>query len=68
MSKHDAPDVSVENHGSIMLFRLLTPAAQEWVDDNVADDAQFLGNGLAVEPRYAENLASGMIDAGLAVA
>lgn len=60
-------DVSIENHGSLMLFRLLTPAATDFVDENVSEDAQFLGNALAVEPRYAQDLAQGMIDAGLAV-
>ena len=61
------PDVSIENHGSVMLFRLLTPAATDFVDENVSTDAQYLGNALAVEPRYAQDLAQGMIDAGLAV-
>jgi hypothetical protein len=60
-------DVSIENHGSLFLFRLLTPAATEFVDENVSEDAQFLGNALAVEPRCAQDLAQGMIDAGLAV-
>ena len=60
-------DVSIENHGSLILFRLLTPAATDFVDENVSEDAQFLGNALAVEPRYAQNLAEGMIEAGLAV-
>lgn len=61
------PDVSIENHGSIMLFRLLTPAATEFVDEHVSEDAQFFGGALCVEPRYAQDLAEGMIEAGLAV-
>lgn len=61
------PDVSIENHGSMILFRLLTPEATNFVDENVSQDAQFFGNALAVEPRYAQDLAQGMIDAGLAV-
>jgi len=61
------PDVSIENHGSIILFRLLTPAAINFADENVQDGAQYFGNALAVEPRYAQDLAEGMIDVGLAV-
>jgi len=60
------PDVSIENHGSIMLFRLLTPAAIDFVDVNVTESESF-GNAIAVEPRYAQDLAQGMIDAGLVV-
>jgi len=32
---HTELDVSVENHGSIFLFRILTPAAQEFVDEHL---------------------------------
>lgn len=60
-------DVQVENHGSIFLFRILTDAAQSWVDENVSEEAQWMGNGLAVEHRYAEDLAQGMLNAGLNV-
>ena len=49
-------DVSIESHGSLMLFRLLTPAATDFVDENVSEDAQYLGNALAVEPRYAQDI------------
>lgn len=60
-------DVTIENHGSIMLFRLNTDAAEEWVDTYVSDDAQLWGGALVVEPRYAGNLAAGMVDDGLEV-
>jgi hypothetical protein len=60
-------DVKVENHGTIMLFRLLTDAAEEWVDENVPDNSQYWSDSLVVEPRYAEDLALGMIEAGLEV-
>jgi hypothetical protein len=60
-------DVIISNHGSIMLFALLSERAREWVDENVSENRQFLGGSLAVEPRYAADLAQGMIDAGLVV-
>ncbi len=67
MAKH--VDVRVENHGSIMLFIVLTPAAVEWVAENVPTEGwQWLGQrSFAVEPRYADNLIAGMEDAGLIV-
>ena len=58
-------DVLVENHGSIFLFRLYSTAAKDWVDENVSADAQFLGDGLAVEWRFARDLAAGMQADGL---
>ena len=61
------PDVLVENHFSLILFRLLTPAANQWVENNVSEDAQFFGGALVVEPRYASDLIHGLIADGLAV-
>lgn len=63
----DAIDVMVENHGSVFVFQPLSPAGREWIDQNVGDDAQWIGGGLAVENRYARELAQGMLDAGLRV-
>lgn len=60
-------DVMVQNEGSVMLFHLLTPEAHAFVNDNVPEDAQYFGNSLVVEPRYALDLANGMQSAGLAV-
>ncbi len=59
------PDVIVEDHFSLLLFRLLSPSAKSWVDQNVQTDAQFFGGALVVEPRYAENLVRGMRESGL---
>lgn len=60
-------DVTIENHGSIFLFHLHTDAAEEWVETHVPGDAMFFGGALAVEHRYAEDLAGGMLDDGLEV-
>jgi hypothetical protein len=61
-------DFSVENHGSLFLFRMNTAAARQWVHDNVEDDAQFFCDALVVEHRYAANLAEGMRGDGLVLA
>lgn len=62
------PDVEFLNSGSVFLVVPLTPAAQTWVDENLALESwQWLGAGFACEPRYAGDLAQGMADDGLVV-
>jgi hypothetical protein len=56
----------VENHGSIVLVRPLTPDVTNWLVDHTADDAQWFGNALVVEPRYVEALVEGLIAEGFA--
>ena len=55
------PDVYVENYGSLFLFHVKTEEAKTWVEANVGE-AEL---PLAVEHRYAYDLAQGMLDAGL---
>lgn len=62
-----SPDVIVEDHFSLLLFRLLSHSAKSWVDQNVQEDAQFFGGALVVEPRYTQNLIKGMCGSGLEV-
>lgn len=61
-------DVEVENHGSIFIFRPLTPAAEDFIEENVSREG-FHPNWptLTVESRYAANLAEGMKQSGLVV-
>ena len=62
------PDLRVDNHGSIILVTPLTPAGEEWIDINVSPEPwQWLGRGLAVEPRYAGALIEGAMGDGLEV-
>jgi hypothetical protein len=60
-------DVEISRHGSIFLFALRTESAQQWVDENVGGDATWFGDQLAVEGRYAVDLAGGMLGDGLQV-
>lgn len=62
-----AKDVELEFHGTINLLRPLSPQAASWIDENIADEAQWFGGALAVEPRYCPVIVAGMIDDGLAV-
>ena len=62
------PDVFVRCEGTIFLFEPLTIAAKQWIDENVQPDTQWFGNALAVEWRYAAELAAAMRGAGLVLA
>lgn len=46
---------TVTFHGSLCLVTPNTPAASMWLDATAPDDAQFLGRGMAVEPRYIDD-------------
>jgi hypothetical protein len=59
------PDVLVRNEGTVFVFCPLTPRAKEWINEHVQSDAQWFGNALVVEHRYAWGLAEGMKDEGL---
>lgn len=61
------PDIRVENYGSIFLLRPLTSEAADWLLDNTADDAMFMGDALAVEPRYVPAIVEGAQADGLLV-
>jgi hypothetical protein len=69
MKRHrQAPDVLVRSESTLFLFCPLTASAREWIDEHVQADAQWFGNTLVVEHRYAIGLAQGMMDAGLVLA
>ena len=65
---HTQPDILVRNEGTLFLFCPLTRAAKEWIDANVQSDAQWFGDALVCEPRFAWGLAQGMKDAGFVLA
>lgn len=64
-TQQQQPDCTVENCGSIFLFRPESDSAREWLEENT--DGQWFGGALAVEPRYARDLADAMLDEGLAL-
>lgn len=64
----DAPDVQIENCGSVRMVTPMTCAAREWVNENVGLESwQWLGGSFACEPRYVQDLIDGMEEAGLGV-
>jgi hypothetical protein len=66
--EQNSPDFEVDGGGSVYLLRPLTPAAREWVDEHISQDAQRLGNAVAVEHRYIEDIVAGVQRDGLTVA
>lgn len=61
-------DFSIQDHGSICILTALTEAAQQWVAENIPEDAQRWGvNGVVVEPRYLSDIVAGAINDGLEV-
>lgn len=64
----ESPDFAVENHLSLVLVRPLTPEANAWLDENVANpDTQWFGGALVCEPRYVSDLVAGIEGDGLTV-
>lgn len=59
-------DVSVAHHGTIAIVTPVTPAAIAWVEENVATDQWWCG-GFAVEPRYLNDIISGLTEAGFSI-
>ena len=49
-------DYSIENHGSIFLVFPQNEDAKENLINNVSNEVQFLGDAMAVEPRFITHL------------
>ena len=62
------PELLVRDAGTLFLFCPLTPCARAWIEEHVQPDAQWFGNALVVEHRYAFALLVGMKDDGLLLA
>jgi hypothetical protein len=58
-------DVAVLNAGSLVIITPITEEAQQWCEEHLPADAPMLGNGYAVEPRYAPDILLGMSEDGL---
>jgi hypothetical protein len=56
-------DFVFSNHGSLWMCRPMNDDATAWLAEHT--DGQWLGDSLAVEPRYVEGLALGIAEAGM---
>lgn len=53
------------DHGTVHVLRLLTPAAWNWIEENVSDWTPWGPDGIVIEPRYVDNIRAGMTGDGL---
>lgn len=60
-------DVTIENHGTVFLFYPQTEVAWDWITDNIHGPMQRYGPAIAVERRFAWDIAEGMMADGLEV-
>jgi hypothetical protein len=60
-------DFIIENHGTIFLFRPRTHKLLRELEARVQAGAQWIGNALVVEHRFALNLARGLQSEGYTV-
>lgn len=60
-------DFNIADHGSIITLSPHTPEARDWIDENLPADAQWFGNGVAIERRYFEDIYDGICADGLSI-
>ena len=64
------PDITIENHGSVVVLRAASPVGKVWIEEYVdCDGYQPSPAGTrVVEPRHLQPIIDGAVDAGLLVA
>jgi hypothetical protein len=59
-------DISIRNHGSILVLFGVTPEGLDWLESHLDPEAQRWGNaGFVVEPRFVGPITDGAAEAGL---
>lgn len=58
-------DISLSNHGSIVILTGVTPEGTAWLEENLDPDAMRWGGGFVVEPRYVGAITDGAANDGL---
>jgi hypothetical protein len=63
------PDLTIDDHGSVILLRAASPAGQAWVEEHVDRGGYqpFPGGTRIVESRYLGPIITGAREAGLVV-
>lgn len=62
-----APDFIFSCHGTVTLLYPATEAARDWIAEHIPEDAQRLGEAVAIEPRYAGDILEGAMNDGLTI-
>ena len=61
------PDFFLDDHGSVWLLRPENEFATGWIDENLPKDRMYMGNAVAVEARYVEQIWLGLLSEGFTV-
>jgi hypothetical protein len=61
------PDFICESHISLFLLRPRTPAAFDWIEENLPLDRLTWNNATVSEPRFVWSIILGIQDSGLSV-
>ena len=68
MAKSISADFTLTDGGSVCLLTPTTSDARRWLDENIGEDALYLGNGLAIERKYVQQILDGIQADGFEVA
>jgi hypothetical protein len=68
MAKKQSADFTLTDGGSVCLLTPTTREARGWLDENIGEDAMYLGQGLAIERRYVQQILDGIQADGFEVA
>lgn len=61
-------DITFEDQGSIVLIRPMNLVGREWLEANLQLEGwQWFGGAVACEPRFAPDVAAGMLNDGLMI-
>jgi len=55
-------DITVDDHGSLVLLKPEPPEAFEWIAENIGAPIPWFAGGIALEPRIMPSLLSGILD------
>jgi hypothetical protein len=69
MTSRNSPDFIAQNGGSIIILRAMNADATAWIEENVSAGGYQPNypESLIIEPRYFDDLAYGIQNAGLTV-
>lgn len=60
-------DFTIADHGSLWLLFPWSDAAKEWTEAHLPEDALRHGKSIVIEPRYVEDIVTGIVDDGLTI-
>jgi hypothetical protein len=66
--KVKSADFQFVNGGSVCLLIPVNGDARRWLDENIGEDAIYLGRGLAIERRFVSQIVDGIVADGFRVA